>query len=123
MMPRPVNPHPGGCGCSQPDTQAADTCYCTVDQLVHAISRKHALAILNLLGSHERARFRDLESLLPRISTSTLSETLRELAEVGLVLREVFPEMPPRVEYGLTAAGELLRLRFHDLLNRVQDSA
>lgn len=111
----------GGCGCAEPATDGAATCYCTVDDLVHAIARKHALSILNLLGHRGRARFRDLEESLPRIGPSTLSDTLRELADVGLVEREVFPDTPPRVEYGLTSAGSLLRDRFHHLLERVRD--
>lgn len=113
---------PGGCGCADPGAAAAETCYCTVDDLVHAITRKHALSILNLLGSGEAARFTDLERALPRIGPSTLSQTLQELVSVGLVRREVFPDTPPSVEYGLTDAGCLLRERFHHLLDRVRES-
>lgn len=112
----------GECGCSAPDSNAAERCYCTVEDLVRAISRKHSLSILNFIGSEGVVRFTDLEEALPAISTSTLSETLRVLRDVGLVAREVFPETPPRVEYGLTDAGRLLRDRFHDLLDRVRDT-
>lgn len=115
---------PGGCGCAETGTAAADTCYCTVDELVHAIARKHALSVLNYLGSRPAARFREVQTALPRVGPSTLSETLRELVGVGLVRREVFPdETPPRVEYGLTQAGALLRDRFHHLLDRVREEA
>lgn len=111
----------GGCGCVDAAGHGADTCYCTVDDLVHAIARKYALSILNLLGGRGSSRFRDVEAALPGVSPSTLSDTLRELVTVGLVDREVFPDTPPRVEYRLTSAGSLLRDRFHHLLERVRD--
>ena len=110
----------GDCGCSEPETRAARTCYCTVDQLIRAIARKHSLPLLNLIGARGAARFNDLEASLPRISTSTLSETLQTLTDVGLVRRDVRPDRPPHVEYSLTQAGRLLRDRFHELLHRIQ---
>lgn len=123
MAPRSeaVPTDPGGCGCADRARPAAATCYCTVDDLVRAITRKHALSILNLLGSGEVTRFTELERALPRIGPSTLSDTLQELVSVGLVRRDVFPDTPPSVEYGLTDAGSLLRDRFHHLLDRVRE--
>lgn len=111
----------GGCGCAEPDTTGASTCYCTVDTLVHAISRKHALSIVNLLGVRGATRFCDVEASLPQVGPSTLSDTLKELGAVGLVSREVYPDTPPRVEYRLTDAGSLLRERFHQLLDQVRE--
>jgi DNA-binding HxlR family transcriptional regulator len=119
LIERSVLDDAGDCGCSEPESKAAATCYCTVDQLVRAIARKHALSLLNVIGRFGRARFRDLEASLPRVSTSTLSETLGVLGDVGLVRRDVFPDTPPRVEYSLTEAGNLLRNRLHMLLEQV----
>lgn len=116
----PVAGKPGRCGCSDPGDEAAETCYCTVDHLVSAISRKHALPVLNYLGNRGAARFNRLQDAISGVSSSTLSDTLQELADVGLVRRSVFAEKPPRVEYRLTDAGELLRSRFRDLLGRVR---
>lgn len=111
----------GSCGCSDP-VDATDSCYCTVDHLVSVISRKHALSILNFVGNRETARFSDVEAGLGGMSSSTLSETLQELAEVGLLERRVIPEAPPRVEYSLTEAGGVLRRRFRALLGRVRSA-
>lgn len=111
---------PGGCGCADAARPAAETCYCTVDDLVAAISRKHALSLVNFIGGREAARFGEMESGVRGISSSTLSETLRHLERVGLVSRAVFPETPPRVEYTLTEAGETLRRRLRRLLEEVQ---
>ncbi len=111
----------GRCGCASVETDAADTCYCTVDDLVDAISRKHSLSVLNFVGSHGPVRFGDLEEGLSGISSSTLSETLGLLAGVGLLERKAYPEAPPRVEYRTTEAGETLRRRFHELLDRIRE--
>lgn len=112
---------PGVCGCSDPAAAGLDTCYCTVDDLVDAISRKHALSLVNFIGSRGTARFGEMESGVRGISSSTLSDTLGHLVRVGLVSREVFPETPPRVEYGLTGAGKTLRRRLRRLLGQVKE--
>ena len=61
---------------------------------------------LDLLGG--RARFSELERAVPGISQRMLSVTLRNLERDGLVVREVFPEVPPRVEYEITGLGKSL---------------
>ncbi|WP_374547574.1 winged helix-turn-helix transcriptional regulator, partial [Rhodoblastus sp.] len=61
---------------------------------------------LDLLGG--RARFSELERAVPGISQRMLSSTLRNLERDGMVIREVFPEVPPRVEYEMTSLGRSL---------------
>lgn len=61
---------------------------------------------LDLLGG--RARFSELERAVPGISQRMLSSTLKALERDGLVTREVFPEVPPRVEYELMDLGRSL---------------
>ena len=55
-----------------------------------------------------RARFCELERSLHGISPRTLSLRLRSLEEQGIVERNTYPEVPPRVEYSLTSKGEAL---------------
>jgi DNA-binding HxlR family transcriptional regulator len=55
-----------------------------------------------------RARFSELELAVPGISQRLRSSTLRNLERDGLVIREVFPEVPPRVEYEITDLGKSL---------------
>jgi DNA-binding HxlR family transcriptional regulator len=55
-----------------------------------------------------RSRFCELERSLAGISPRTLSLRLRGLEEQGIVERQTFPEVPPRVEYSLTPKGEAL---------------
>ncbi len=61
---------------------------------------------LDLLGG--RARFSELERAVPGISQRMLSTTLKALERDGLVIRELFAEVPPRVEYELTGLGRSL---------------
>jgi DNA-binding HxlR family transcriptional regulator len=55
-----------------------------------------------------RSRFCELERSLQGISPRTLSLRLRALEEEGIVARQTFPEVPPRVEYALTEKGRAL---------------
>ena len=55
-----------------------------------------------------RSRFCELERSLEGISPRTLSLRLRSLEEEGIVVRETFSEVPPRVEYALTEKGRAL---------------
>jgi DNA-binding HxlR family transcriptional regulator len=64
------------------------------------------LLIRDLAAGH--SRFCELERSLAGISPRTLSLRLRALEEEGIVERHTFPEVPPRVEYALTAKGRAL---------------
>lgn len=61
---------------------------------------------LDLLGG--RARFSELERAVRGISQRMLSSALKNLERDGMVIREVFPEVPPRVEYEMTVLGKSL---------------
>lgn len=61
---------------------------------------------LDLLGG--RARFSELERAVPGISQRMLSTTLKALERDGMVVREAFPGVPPRVEYEITDLGRSL---------------
>lgn len=53
-------------------------------------------------------RFTDLRRSIPQVTKKVLTQQLRELERDGIVRREVFPEVPPRVEYSLTDYGRTL---------------
>jgi DNA-binding HxlR family transcriptional regulator len=61
------------------------------------------------------AYFAELRRAIPRISERMLSDRLTELADVGLIVREVDPGPPLRVSYSLTEAGQALRPALHEL--------
>ena len=56
----------------------------------------------------DKLRFGKLALLIPTISRKVLTEQLKELVNHGLVKREEFDELPPKVEYGLTELGKSL---------------
>ena len=62
-----------------------------------------------------RSRFCELERSLVGISPRTLSLRLRALEEEGILVRKTFPEVPPRVEYSLTAKGHALLPLIEDM--------
>lgn len=91
-------------------------CFCPLEGVIDVISKKWALLIVNALGNRERLRFNDLMKELGGISPKTLSDTLKELQVEGLIKRESFAEIPPRVEYSLTHDGTELRKAIIPLL-------
>ncbi len=72
------------------------------------ISGKHKMVILYCLMEFEVVRFNELQRYLKKISDKTLSLNLKELERDGLIGRKVYPQIPPKVEYSLTARGRSL---------------
>ncbi len=68
------------------------------------LARKWTLRIATAL-SGDTKRHSELAKLLPDITQKVLTETLREMERIGVVERAVYPVIPPRVEYKLTAVG------------------
>lgn len=80
---------------------------CPVELVLNIIGGKWKGVILfHLLD--KTLRFNELKRLLPNITQRMLTNQLRELEMDGLVHREVYAQVPPRVEYSLTARGESL---------------
>ena len=69
---------------------------------------KWKLLILWYVSFYRMQRFGELTRRLEGITQSTLTKQLRELERDGLLHREVYPQVPPRVEYTLTPLGESL---------------
>jgi DNA-binding HxlR family transcriptional regulator len=80
---------------------------CPVCRTSEIISGKWTLLVIRDLADGSR-RFCELERSLEGISPRTLSLRLRALEEQGIVKRNTYPEVPPRVEYALTEKGEAL---------------
>ena len=66
------------------------------------ISGKYKMVILYCLMEFEPVRFNELQRYLGTVSDKTLSQNLKELQADGLISREVFAQIPPKVEYRLT---------------------
>src|SRR5688572_33053787 len=80
---------------------------CPVCRTAEIISGKWTLLVIRDLADGSR-RFCELERSLAGISPRTLSLRLRALEECGVIERQTYPEVPPRVEYALTDKGEAL---------------
>lgn len=91
-------------------------CFCPLKGVIDVISKKWALLIINAIGNYGTLRFNRLMEELRGISPKTLSDTLKELRAEGLIKREAFAEIPPRVEYSLTKDGIDLRKSIVPLL-------
>ncbi len=81
---------------------------CDVATTVQIIGNKWKLLIMrNLLM--RPWRFNELRKSLDGVSQKVLTDSLRQLEADGIILRTVYPEVPPRVEYSLTELGESMR--------------
>ncbi|MFB6816812.1 winged helix-turn-helix transcriptional regulator [Streptomyces sp. NPDC056347] len=81
---------------------------CGIDAALDVVSGKWKGLILWELNAHRLRRFGQLRRGLPGVSEKMLTQHLREMEEDGLVHREVYAEVPPRVEYSLTEHGRTL---------------
>lgn len=73
-----------------------------IRNVLSRVGDKWSLLVLYSLQHREPVRFKELQRQIPDISQKSLTQTLRTLEVDGFVTREVFPEVPPRVEYSLT---------------------
>ncbi|MBO9690496.1 helix-turn-helix domain-containing protein [Chryseobacterium sp.] len=79
--------------------------------IVSHIGNKWSLFVLHALGIDGKMRFSNLENHINGISQRMLTKCLRELERDGLILRSVYPEVPPKVEYELTSLGRGLLIQ------------
>ena len=72
------------------------------------INGKYKMVILYTLMAFGTVRYNEMKRYIEHISYKTLTAALKELEEDGLVHREEYPQIPPRVEYSLTERGKSL---------------
>jgi DNA-binding HxlR family transcriptional regulator len=72
------------------------------------INGKYKMVILYTLAKFDVVRFNEMKKYIDTISYKTLSSTLKELERDGLIHREEYPQIPPKVEYSLTFRGKTL---------------
>lgn len=82
---------------------------CPVATTVQLIGNKWKMLIIRNLIYKGKQRFTDFIKTIPAISKKVLTDNLRALEDDGLIEREVFAEVPPRVEYSLSEIGKSLR--------------
>ncbi|MEV0699732.1 helix-turn-helix domain-containing protein [Saccharopolyspora sp. NPDC050389] len=82
--------------------------FCGIDAAMDVVSGKWKVLILWELQEHGTRRFAELRRGLPGVTEKMLTQHLREMEQDELVHREVYREVPPKVEYSLTEHGESL---------------
>ena len=92
-------------------------CIDPMGPVASALGRKWTLPLIGLLGNRPAHRFRDLQEGLTGIGSKALADRLRELRALELVTREVYAEVPARVEYRLSPKGHDLRRALVPLLD------
>ncbi|GAA0730497.1 helix-turn-helix domain-containing protein [Clostridium malenominatum] len=81
---------------------------CTFEITMDLIGGKWKPLIIWHLGTKGTQRFNELRKLIPQITQKMLTQQLRELESDNLVIRKVYPQVPPKVEYSLSDLGETL---------------
>lgn len=88
--------------------QFYDVSNCPVRNIVARFGAKWPMLIIILLNTIGTARFSDIARYIPDISSKVLSKELKTLEADGLISRQAYAEIPPRVEYALTERGKTL---------------
>ena len=82
---------------------------CPVETTLSIIGNKWQVLILRDLNLNGTMRFKELQRSIGKISQKVLTSNLRTMEEAGIIHREVYAEVPPRVEYSLTTLGQTLK--------------
>ena len=91
-----------------PTMTTSDLPACPVETTLMLIGSKWQVLILRDLLAHGTMRFKELQRSIGGISQKVLTSNLRAMERAGLVDRQVYAEVPPRVEYALTPLGQSL---------------
>ena len=83
---------------------------CKVATTLDMIVGKWKIAIMLHLLHNGTMRFNELGKVMPGVTPKVLTSHLRELEEEGVILRVVYPQVPPKVEYSMTEYGESLQM-------------
>ncbi len=96
-------------------------CFIPAQRTLNFISKKWGIQLIHLLRQRKQLRYNEIRDSLQkgwtkkRISDATLSDRLSDFVKEGLIIREVYPEIPPKVEYSLSKKGEKLAIALEAL--------
>ncbi|ETY74709.1 winged helix-turn-helix transcriptional regulator [Lactiplantibacillus fabifermentans] len=82
---------------------------CPITGVTRLLSGKWNAVLIYNLFQHEVCRFSDFSNNFDNLSPRMLALKLAELEQAGLIVKKVYPVMPPKTEYRLTAYGQTLR--------------
>jgi DNA-binding HxlR family transcriptional regulator len=84
---------------------------------LNCLEGRWKMMILSQLFAARVLCFSDFQRAIPKVSQKMLTQQLRDLEQNGIVTRTVYPQVPPKVEYGLTDLGRALGPVFLALLD------
>lgn len=98
-------------------TKKLDYEYCKAAPMLEWMGNKWALVVLLKISENEPVRFNELYRTIPSISEKVLSQVLRQLYTDGILDRQLYPDVPPRVEYSVSDFGKTLLPHVKALIN------
>lgn len=96
--------------------------YCKAAPMLEWLGNKWALVVLVKISENEPVRFNELYRNIPSVSEKVLSQVLKQLTADGIIQRDLFPDVPPRVEYSVTDLGKTLLPHVEALIKWGQDN-
>ena len=81
---------------------------CPIRDVLDRFGDKWSMLVLLVMNKYEKLRFNELQKQIGDISQKVLTATLRTMEADGLLKRTIYAEVPPRVEYEITAMGKSL---------------
>ena len=94
-----------------------NVCAADVQDALACLEGRWKMLILAQLSAGPLMRFSDLQRAIPKVSQKMLIQQLRDLEKNGIISRTVYPQVPPKVDYGLTDVGQALRPVFMAILD------
>lgn len=91
--------------------------YCKAAPMLEWLGNEWALVVLVKISESEPVRFNELYRNIPSMSEKVLSQVLKQLTTDGIIERQLYPDVPPRVEYSITDLGRTLLPHVQALIN------
>jgi len=91
-------------------------------EMIDRIADKWTLLVISNLGENDNLRFSQLRHKIDGISQKMLTQTLRQLERDGLISRQIYPVVPPKVEYRLTELGHSLLISVNQICSWVSQN-
>lgn len=96
--------------------------YCKASPMLEWLGNKWTLVVLVKISENGPVRFNELYRNIPSVSEKVLSQVLKQLVTDGIIRRELYPDVPPRVEYSVTDFGQTLLPHVEALINWGHDN-
>ena len=96
--------------------------YCKAAPMLEWLGNKWALVVLVKISENEPVRVNELYRNIPSVSEKVLSQVLKQLTTDGIIERQLYPDVPPRVEYSITDLGQTLLPHVEALIKWGQDN-